>query len=75
MGRNIGLFFLVVGLIVVFVFAASVQVGSPEISLCLIGGASLLLGATLVYRYRRISTESERFRIFGKMRNRKKKDN
>ena len=74
MGRQIGLFFLFVGVIVVFVFAASLQVDSPEYVLCLIGLASLMLGAFLIYRYRRRPAETDRFRLVGKMRNRKKKD-
>ena len=74
MGRQIGLFFLFVGVIVVFVFAASFQVGSPEYILCLIGLASLMLGALLIFRYRRTPTESDRFRLIGKVRDRKKKD-
>lgn len=74
MGRQIGLFFLVVGLLVVFIFAASFQVNQPEYVACLIGLASLMLGAFLIYRYRRRPAETDRFRLIGKMRNRKKKD-
>lgn len=74
MGRQIGFFFLVVGLIIVFMFAASFQVGRPEYFLCLMGLASLMLGAFLAYRYRRTQTSANRFRMINKMRRKEKKD-
>ncbi len=74
MGRHIGSFFFFVGLLAIFIFAASTQVGNPNYVSCLVGLAFLLLGAFLIYKYRRRATETDRFRTIGKMRNRKKKD-
>jgi hypothetical protein len=71
MGRQIGMFSLFVGMIVVFIFVASLQLGSPEYSYCLIGLLLVILGGYLIYRYRRRPEPAERFRIF---RRRRKKE-
>jgi uncharacterized membrane protein YfcA len=73
MGRQIGMFFLFVGMIVVFVFVASLQLGSPEYSYCLIGLFLVLLGGVLVYRNRRTPEPAKRFRILRRKPKKKKK--
>ena len=73
MGRQIGIFFLVVGMIVVFVFATSVQAKTPDFALCLVGFGSTMLGALLIYKFRRKRDPANRFRMINKMRNRKNK--
>lgn len=74
MGRQIGFFFFVVGLLVILLFGASFQVRKPEYLLCLGGIASLMLGAFLVYKYRRKPAENTRFRMIKKIGNREKKN-
>ena len=73
MGRQVGSFFLFVGALVAFVFAASYQIGSPEYTYCLIGLSLISLGAFMIYKSQRKPHEAERFRLIKKMRDRKKK--
>jgi uncharacterized membrane protein YfcA len=74
MGRQVGMFFLFVGMIVVFVFAASLQLGSPEYSYCLIGLLLVILGGYLIYRNRRTPEPAERFRILRRRQKKEKKE-
>jgi hypothetical protein len=74
MGRQIGMFLVLIGIIVAFIFAASYQLNEPDYSYCLAGVIVVALGAFLIYRNRRTPEPAERFRLMGRLRNRRKKD-
>lgn len=74
MGRQVGMFFLFVGMIVVFVFAASLQVGTPAYIYCLAGFLLIALGGYLIYQNRSRPEPASRFRILRKRTKKEKKE-
>ncbi|HBX70050.1 MAG TPA: hypothetical protein DEH25_11915 [Chloroflexi bacterium] len=71
MGKRIGQFFFLVGLLIMFVFSASFANGSPYFNLFLIGMALISLGIFMMIRNRKPRSESERFRRMRKLRKKK----
>ena len=69
---RVGYFFIIVSLVVLFTFGASYQVDEPRYSLLLVGLALIFIGILMVIRNRQPSEKADRFRMFRKMRSRKK---
>ena len=74
MNSRVGQFFLMVGLVVMFIFVASYQLGDPNFSFFFLGLGALILGAFLIFKHRKRGGEAERFRWIRKMLSRKKKE-
>jgi len=72
MTRQIGLFFLFLGLIVSIVAVASFQAKPPSASACLLSIILVGIGFVLVWRNRVDAPASERFKTLKKMREKKK---
>ena len=70
---RVGIFFITISLVVLFVFVASYQVDTPRYSLLLGGFVLILIGVFMIIRNRQPPEKAERFRIFRKMRSRKSK--
>jgi hypothetical protein len=71
---RVGYFFILVGLVVLFVFSASYQVNAPRYSLLLGGLALVVIGGFLVAKNRPPSEDAGRFRRFQKKRSGKKQN-
>ena len=69
---RIGVFFIMISLVVLFVFVASYQIDNPSYSLLLGGLALIFVGVFMVIRNRRPSEGTGRFRSIRKLRSRKK---
>jgi hypothetical protein len=72
MFMRIGIFFIMISVIVLFIFVASYQVDDPNYSLLLGGLALIFIGIFMVIRNRRPTEKAERFRTIRKLRSRKK---
>jgi hypothetical protein len=72
MGWRIGQFFFLVGLLVIFMFAASLANETPQGTYLLIGLPTTILGLFIMFKSRQPPGESQRFRRIRKMRSRKK---
>ncbi len=70
MRYKFGRFLLIIGLIGVFLFLATDSAGDPVYSLFLLGMPLVIIGGTLMYRFRPQPQQSTRFRLF----KRKKKE-
>jgi hypothetical protein len=72
MSRQIGQFFLVISLILMVLFLATLQAGSPSLYLCFSFVVLFLLAGTLLFRNRPTPGPSQRFGLFRRTKNKKK---
>jgi hypothetical protein len=72
MKRQIGIFFLFIGLIVAIVAVISFQVKTPSAPACLIGMILVGFGFFLIWRDRPEVPASERFKTVRKLKEKKK---
>ncbi|MEA3350987.1 MAG: hypothetical protein U9Q82_10225 [Chloroflexota bacterium] len=68
MKKRIGIFFLIVGIFFLIIFAASVESGETSILLFLLGVVQTWLGGFLWWRNRDEKPESQYFRLIRKLR-------
>ncbi len=73
MSRQIGAFFLFIGVILLVIFFASDQSENTAWGYFISGAALVALGGFLMWRKRRTDLESSRFKAYRKMRDRPKK--
>jgi hypothetical protein len=73
MYRQIGEFFLFIGLILLVIFFASDQNQERAWGYFVVGGALVVLGGIMMFRRRGPEIESTRFRSYRKLRDRPKK--
>jgi hypothetical protein len=70
MKRKIGVFFLIIGIVLIFIFWGSVQASLPNSRWLFFGFLAIIGGLVLIIRGREMS-ESQRFRTIRKLRGKK----
>jgi hypothetical protein len=73
MSRQIGEFFIFIGVILLVIFFASDQTENTSWGYFISGAALVALGGILMWHNRRTDLENSRFRAYHKMRDRPKK--
>jgi hypothetical protein len=73
MSRQIGEFFLFIGIVLLVIFFASDQSENTAWGYFISGAAMIALGCYLMWRNRRPDLESSRFKSYRRMRDRPKK--
>jgi len=73
MARQIGFFFLYIGIIITIIAITSFQIDDPVYGALMLGIGFIIFGIFLAWRYRPPPTESERFKAWKKMTSKKKK--
>ncbi len=73
MEKQIGLFFLCIGLIVIVIALAGFQTGIPSIEVWLLGFLFLALAVYFFRRYRPEPVDSDRFRMMKKVSTKRRK--
>jgi sugar phosphate permease len=71
MKRKIGVFFLLVGIVQLFIFWGSVQASLPNSRWLFIGFLAIIGGLVMIFRGRE-TPESQRFRTIRKLRGKKR---
>jgi hypothetical protein len=72
MTRQIGLFFLYIGIIITIIAVTSFQIEDPVYGALMLGIGISIFGIFLAWRYRPAPSESERFKAWKKMTSKKK---
>ncbi len=70
MKQRIGAFFLIVGILLIYIFWGSAQSSLPNFRWLLFGLLAIIWGIALIFRGRE-ATESQRFRTIKKLRGKK----
>ena len=73
MGRQIGYFFLYIGLVVSMISIAAFYEKTPSFLLCLVGVILLVLAIGMILRFRPEPSEADRFRSVKKLASKRKK--
>jgi hypothetical protein len=67
MGRQIGQFFLLIGVLIFVLFALSIYAGQTDAWLFIFGIGLMVLGARLVFKNRKKGEPAERFRMMRRL--------